>query len=135
MSLVSLPLPAPLRIALVALATLILFATAASARIYIAIDTPGVKPVPVAIPALRVTDKARPTYGEPSPHLIIADTLRRNLKIVGEFEMLDPRGYLEDPQLVPLVPNSDSFASWQTTGEKGGVCGICEHAAAKWTCQ
>jgi TolB protein len=109
-------LAAPLRTALIAVATLLLFAAAANARIYIAIDTPGVRPVPVAIPALRVTDKARPTYGEPSPHLIIADILRRNLRIVGEFEMLDPRGYLEDPQLVPLVPDSDSFSSWQTAG-------------------
>jgi TolB protein len=117
-----------IRIALTALALLLALAGGASARIYIAIDTPGVEPIPVAIPAFKVTDKARPGYGEPSPHLILPDILRRNLKIVGEFELLDPRGYLEDSQLVRLVPNSDSFASWQTAGAELLIKGQVDRA-------
>ena len=71
----------------------------ALSKVYIDINKPGLRPVPLAVPALKRTGgDAR------QAHINIAETLRSDLSLAGLFELLDPRGYLEDPQRAAVHP-------------------------------
>jgi len=99
------------------LSTLLTGTNALAERLYIDINAPGIKPMPTAVPALRVIGDISQTAGATrQPHLEVAATLRRDLNIVGEFDVLSPDGYLEDPQLAPLTPSDESFAEWRMLG-------------------
>jgi TolB protein len=94
--------------------TALLFAgcvSPAPAKVYIDINAPTLRQIPLAVPALR-------RMGErvEQAHLEIADTVRSDLGLTDLFEVLDPRGYLEDPQHAPVQPDASSFADWFAVG-------------------
>lgn len=72
---------------------------------------PGIRPIPLAIPSLKIEGVA-----PPDANLEVAEVLRNDLQMSGLFEILDPRGYLEDPQASPLHPDKDSYAVWAAAG-------------------
>ncbi len=67
--------------------------------------------VPLAVPPLkRLSPRAD------DAHLEIARALRGDLRLTGMFELLDPAGYLEDPQRAPVEPDAAAFADWFAVG-------------------
>ncbi len=83
----------------------------------IVISGAEIEPIPTAIPPLKLTGNVRiPPGSKFQPHVEIANILRSDLEVAAEFEILDQRGFLEDPQLAPLVPDSNSFADWYMVG-------------------
>lgn len=93
------------------LAVACLLAVSAPAKTFIDINAPSVRRLALAIPALR---KADAEVG--SAHVLIAETLRHDLAAAGLFEVLDPKGYLEDPQRAPTQPDTASYDAWRTGG-------------------
>jgi TolB protein len=92
----------------------------AQAKVYIDINAPGLRRIPLAVPSLR--QEGGDTGGA---HAEIARVLRSNLGMTELFEVLDPRGYLEDPQRAPVQPTAAAFADWFAIGAevliKGGI--------------
>jgi TolB protein len=86
----------------------------ARAMVYLDISSPNVRKVPVAVPAPRLSGGIVDKAG--GPHFIIAETLRNDLAMSGIFDVLDPKGYLEDSQKADLVPTKDSYADWYVVG-------------------
>jgi TolB protein len=84
---------------------------AAAEKVYIDINEPGLRPIPLAVPALK-----REGGDVRQAHLDLAETLRSDLGMAGLFEVLDPRGYLEDPQRAPIHPDAASYADWKAVG-------------------
>ncbi len=82
--------------------------------VYIDINAPVVRRIPTAVPTLRLSEGSAPIKG--SAHLVIPETVRSDLAFTGIFDILNPKGYLEDPQTADLVPTAASFADWRTLG-------------------
>jgi len=83
----------------------------AQAKVYIDINAPSLRRIPLAVPALRrETGTVAEAYAE------IAQVLRSDLGMTELFDLLDPRGYLEDSQRAPLQPSASSFADWFAIG-------------------
>jgi TolB protein len=118
--------------AALAVLTGFLLSSPSQARIYIDVSAPGVQKVPLAVPLLRVTKNVRPLADRKDPpNLVIAEALRKDLSIVGEFEVLDPKGYLEDPLSAPLAPTSSSFSDWYIVGAELLVKGEVDQVGAE----
>ena len=83
----------------------------ALAKVYIDINAPTLRQIPLAAPVLR-----RVSGGVDQAHFEIADTIRSDLGLTDLFEVLDPRSYLEDPQLAPVQPTANGFADWFAVG-------------------
>ena len=92
-------------------AALVLAAAYAPAKVYIDINAPSVRRIPVAVPLLK-----RSAAGASDASVVIAETLRSDLGFSGLFDMVDPRAYLEDPQKALVVPDSKAFSDWLTVG-------------------
>lgn len=88
--------------------------TAGADRLYIDVSSPDVKPLPIAIPNLKVVGEL--PRNQLYPNVSVADELRRDLLVVGEFEIVDPRTYIEDPQAAPLKPDDQAYAEWRALG-------------------
>lgn len=80
-------------------------------RLYIDIAAPGVKPIPIAVPAMKIVGEMPKTADQADMRII--DELRRDLTMIGEFELVDPVGYLGDPQTEPIAPTDQAYASWK----------------------
>ncbi len=93
------------------LGLVVALALPARAKVYIDINAPALRPIPVAIPLLR---KEGGVSGE--PHRVVAEVLRWDLGFAGLFDVVDPRAYLEDPQRAPLQPDAAGFADWMAVG-------------------
>jgi TolB protein len=95
------------------------------AKVYIDINAPTLRQIPLAVPVLQwaAGDVAQ-------AHVEIAEVLRADLDFVGLFEVLDPRGYLEDPQRSAVQPDAASYADWFAIGTevliKGQISGVGE---------
>ncbi|PLX42696.1 MAG: hypothetical protein C0609_09255 [Deltaproteobacteria bacterium] len=87
-----------------------------SAKVYIDISSAKVQRVPVAVPEPKVTGRVPDTARRVTPEMELAKQLRSDLAFVGIFEVLDPKGYLEDPEVADLVPDTNSFADWRSIG-------------------
>jgi len=83
----------------------------ATAKVYIDINAPTLRRIPLAVPALRHEGGA---VGDAPTE--IAQAIRSDLGITELFDLLDPRGYLEDPQRASLQPSTASFADWFAIG-------------------
>lgn len=81
------------------------------AKVYIDINAPTLRRIPLAVPTLRHEGGA---VGE--AHAEIARGLRTNLGSTELFEVLDPRGYLEDSQTAPVQPSAGAYADWFAVG-------------------
>ncbi|MFU8855428.1 MAG: Tol-Pal system beta propeller repeat protein TolB [Deferrisomatales bacterium] len=82
----------------------------AQAKVYIDINAPTLRRIPLAAPTLRHEGG---DVGEALTE--IPRVLRANLTSTELFEVLDPRGYLEDPQ-APLQPTPAAYADWFAIG-------------------
>lgn len=84
--------------------------------VYIDINVPSIRRLPIAVPELK-------DLGSTGPSAEVAkglyDTLIQDLDISGLFDILDKRGYIEDPQKVEI-----DFGAWRAIGSelliKGG---------------
>lgn len=83
----------------------------AQSKVYLDINAPTLRRVPLAVPALK---REGGEVGE--AHRQIAETLRSDLRLSGLFDVLDPRGYLEDPQRAPVQPDAGAYADWFAVG-------------------
>ncbi len=102
------------RLCLRVLVTLGAFLTSqgpAQAKVYIDINAPTLRQIPLAAPSLR---RDGGDVGE--AHFEIAEALRNDLALTELFEVLDPRGYLEDPQRAPVQPDATAYADWFAAG-------------------
>lgn len=86
-------------------------ASARAERLYIDIAAPGIKPLPTAVPTLKVAGEL--PKSDLNPQISIAEELRRDLASVGEFDLIDPKSYLEDPQAAPLAPDEAAWDAWK----------------------
>lgn len=104
-----------------ALGAVVLLAVAVSApadKVFIDLNAPSVRRLPLAVPVLKqgTTDAA-------TASVVLAETLRADFGASSLFEVLDPKGYLEDPQRAPLQPEASSFETWKTVGAEALVKG------------
>lgn len=103
------------------LAVACLLAVSAPAKTLIDINAPSVRKLALAVPVLR---RGPDEVG--STHVLIAEILRHDLGTAGLFEVLDPKGYLEDPQRAPAPPDGASYDGWRTVGAELLVRGQVE---------
>lgn len=98
----------------IALALLIaaIAAPAFADRLYIDVSAPGIKAIPTAVPDLRIVDPSIP----PESARAIVEEIRRNIAMVGELELIDPRSYTEDSQSTALTPDERSYDLWRLAG-------------------
>lgn len=95
---------------------LLFYVQEAGAGVYIDINVPSIRRLPIAVPGLK-------DLGSTGPSDEIAkglyDTLIQDLDISGLFDILDKRGYIEDPQKAEI-----DFGAWRAIGSelliKGG---------------
>ena len=104
-----------------ALGALVLLGIAVSApadKVFIDLNAPSVRRLPLAVPVLRQGS------GDTGTACVsIAETLRSDLGAASLFDVLDPKGYLEDPQRAALQPDASSFETWRTVGAEALVRG------------
>ncbi len=101
----------PSLLGLLCACTILAWSLPAPAKVYIDINAPTLRRIPLAVPTLRNEGGA---VGNADAE--IAQVLRSDLGITELFDVLDPRGYLEDPQRAPLQPSTSSFADWFAIG-------------------
>jgi len=100
---------------LLLLLTFVLFwqASPVAGRIYIDINSPLQKKIPIAIPAFR--HEGGDSAGLPLAERL-ADTLGRALAFSGLFEVLSKAMFLEDPQVMGTTLGEIKFAEWSFLG-------------------
>ncbi len=82
----------------------------AEERTYLDITDPSFRKIPVAVPGFH-TDGGG---GGLSEELVLVT--RKDLEISGIFHVLDPRGFLVDPQKIGLTTSEINFAQWKQGG-------------------
>ncbi len=88
-------------------------------RVYIDITEPSFKKLPIAIPDFRSQTAAYLNISKD-----IADVLRNDLKLSGAFNVLNPAGFLENPQKMGVTSSDISFSSWKSLGADYLVTGL-----------
>ncbi len=88
-------------------------AAPASAEIYI--DVAGGGSFPLAVPDLKVLDKAD------DAGTVLTETVRRDLDISGWFDVMDPMAFLEDVQATGLRKGEFNMDDWRTIEAAGLV--------------
>jgi TolB protein len=88
-------------------------ATPAVSRIYIDINSPLQKKIPIAIPSFRYEggDGANQSMGKD-----LADILNNALSFSGLFQGLDPAVFLEDPEKMGVKKEEIKFSEWRFLG-------------------
>ncbi len=82
----------------------------ADAKVYLDINAPGLRRLPLAVPTLKSEGLASQSAGE------IAGILRANLGIAELFEVLNPAGFLEDSARAPVHPDAGAYTDWHAVG-------------------
>jgi TolB protein len=77
------------------------------ARVYLDIDSPSVKRVPIVIPDFMNEGSSDPSLGKEAAALLMHD-----IDFTGYFKIIDPRGFLGRPD----EPGSIDFKAWSLTG-------------------
>ncbi|MCJ7832824.1 MAG: hypothetical protein MUQ20_00370, partial [Deltaproteobacteria bacterium] len=78
-----------------------------SARVYLDIDSPTAKRIPIVIPDFKNQGALDAALGNAA-----ASFLKRDLDFTGYFQMIDPKGFLGRPE----EPGSIDFNAWTLTG-------------------
>lgn len=88
---------------------LLLFPVNSYAKVYINIYAAKIKKVTVAIPDFKNVSKYRQHQNIARN---ISGIIRRDLSVVGYFQVVDPLLYLENPQHAPVNINKIDFTNW-----------------------
>ena len=83
-------------------------------RIVIRIDNPNFRPYPIAIPEARLLSKGTSDEAQQ-----ITRTLRWCMALAPTFKVLNPEGYLANPDKEGLVAASIKFSDWLSVGAEG----------------
>ncbi|MBI5286684.1 MAG: PD40 domain-containing protein, partial [Deltaproteobacteria bacterium] len=90
------------------------------AKVYIDINAPSIRKLPIAIPELK-------DLGSPGPSEDVGkglyDTLIQDLEIAGLFEILDRKGYIEDSKGSGIQLGEIDFSSWRVIGAEALIKG------------
>lgn len=96
--------------------------TSVEAKIYIDINAPSFRRLPIAVTDFRYLGEAedREGYGRK-----IADVIRGDLDFSGFFDLLDPVSFIEDPKRAGITEDRIDFKDWSSVGAealvKGGI--------------
>jgi TolB protein len=86
-----------------------------AAKVYIDIDSPGYRPLPIALFILPPDPGAGPCKN-PKGVKTLVDVLKQDLETSGFFRILPSELYLVDPQSVPMYPGKIDFRAWSLIG-------------------
>lgn len=103
----------------------------ASARIYIDINSPFAQQFPLAVPEMKPL--AGPTGAEAAAGLVA--TLRSDMDLSGLFQLLDPKGFLEDPTTMGLTADQTNFQAWSMVGADFLVKGGFQSDGQRFQCE
>ena len=79
--------------------------------IYLDITNPNFQKIPIAVPDFKYMSSDQTELARQ-----MAEVLRNDLDISGVFRILDPKGFLEDPQKMGLDASQINFANWKQVG-------------------
>ncbi|MBI5681723.1 MAG: Tol-Pal system beta propeller repeat protein TolB [Deltaproteobacteria bacterium] len=100
----------------------VLFALDASAKVYIDINSPGSRKLPIAIPDM-IAVEGGDRLGQSVATM--REVLVQDLTYSGFFDILDKKAYIEDSSLMRLTESEVNFKDWRVIGAdvliKGGV--------------
>ncbi len=85
------------------------------AKVYIDIDSPGSRPLPIALFILDPASETGACKG-PQAEQTLVDVLKRDLEISGFFRILPSELYLVNPRDVSLYPEKVDFHAWSLIG-------------------
>jgi len=96
--------------------------TEVSAKIYIDINAPSFRRLPIAVTDFKYLGEAEDQEGYGRK---IADVIRNDLDFSGFFDLLDPGSFIEDPKKAGITEDSIDFKDWSQIGAealvKGGI--------------
>ncbi len=101
------------------------------ARVYIDINAPYARQFPVAVPAMKA-------LGQGTGHEVaqeLSEVLQSDLEFCGLFRLLDPQGFLEDPQRAGLTAAETDFQSWSMIGAEFLIKGGFNSDGQMFTCE
>ncbi|HDL89918.1 MAG TPA: Tol-Pal system beta propeller repeat protein TolB [Thermodesulforhabdus norvegica] len=96
------------------------------ARVYIDITNPSFRKLPVAVPDFKMGNNYHPEFA-PS----FAEIMRNDLGYSGAFDVLNPEGFLEDPQKMGVTLQEINFPSWKSIGAEFLVRGLYRTEGSK----
>lgn len=103
-------------------ATIIGTANHSHAKIYIDINSPSSRRLPIAIPDFKMLEDSEPR-GQIAA--VLYDVLAQDLTYSGFFDILDKKSYIEDPKQIRFTEREINFKDWSVIGAdlliKGGV--------------
>jgi TolB protein len=86
-----------------------------SAKVYIDIDSPGYRPLPVALFILPPPSEAD-ACRNPQAEQTLVDVLKRDLEVSGFFRILPSELYLVNPREISLYPAKIDYHAWSLIG-------------------
>jgi TolB protein len=102
------------------------------ANVRIVISDPSRQPFPLAIPEFKNLGKGTEPQNLSKQ---FADQLVSDLRLTGLFNLLDRKGYLEDPTRAGLLPEQFDFGAWKQIDALGLVKGGYETAGSSVSVQ
>jgi TolB protein len=111
---------------LLALGLLLAPSLALAQRTYIEVGSPNFRPLPIAVPAFRADAAAQNSAAE------LGQVLRSDLVLSGLFEVLDPKGFLAEPD-EGFTATSIRFARWSDVGADGLVKAVVRSGPSEIT--
>lgn len=95
------------------------WAEVTSGRRVIEIGSPDFRPYPLALPEVRATGPAAAAAAE-----ALSRTLRFDFDLAAQFEVLDSKSYLADPEKEGMTAPTIRFEDWVNIGAEGLIKGI-----------
>jgi TolB protein len=96
--------------------------TEVEAKIYIDINAPSFRRLPIAVTDFRDLGETTDREGHGKK---IAEVIRDDLDFSGFFDLLDPASFIEDPKKAGITEDRIDFKDWSTVGAealvKGGI--------------
>lgn len=96
--------------------------TEVQAKIYIDINAPSFRRIPIAVTEFKNLGTAPDREGHSQK---MTEVIKNNLNFTGFFELLNPASFIEDPNRAGIAEESIDFKDWATIGAealiKGGI--------------
>lgn len=94
--------------------------TVSSAKIYIDINSPGSRRLPIAFPDFKMLEDTDASGQIPT---LLYDVLAQDLAYSGFFDILDKKSYIEDQKQIRLNEREINFKDWSVIGAEGLIKG------------